>query len=674
MFLLPGFLSAGDLGSMRWKQMPLCSEAQMKAGMPGGEGLQEVQALCYAENNPSVAYLAVDTSQIWKSVDGGLSWSPKHAGFLSHGARSLLVDPKNPEVVFAAGFGAEKKNSKHLQGIYRSTDGATSWKLVRKTDFYKQASNGCLFAFDSTVGNGNRTPVVYCGSYGEGLLRSEDGGDTWTVVGFHGAGIIDIEESPAVPGKLLVATEKGLYTYREGKIGRLGNGLPDWPRSIAVSRNKPAVVYAAIGKGGVYRSADNGETFKACNGGLPLSLDYVDIAASPVDADIVYLRAQRVGARPFYSHDGGASWQKSVNTNKGGMIENESFYFSGPFAPHPRKALWALHVSNGKTRIIRTQDGGRTWAYSGSGFTGGRAEEIVFIDGQRMLLCLTDFGLWLTENHGASFRELPLGRIMGLQSSSSAVWLDGSIVASLGTWGNKGLAASHDGGENWDYFPDLVDRFKYIGLHPQRRGTIYAGPFLSRDSGRTWERLAYSVRAVDSRNGDVIFAFTKIADGTCSLLRSSNQGHDWDVLTDCPFRVPAVQDVSLVIRNDNPVFYIATDNGLWVYQSGTWFQRGDKDGLLEDQFGMCWISSVAVDPQRPDCVYIGRRAPGSGESNGVFFSNDGGLTWRNINLNLGKELSVWSVHVSPFDSAVYIGTSLGTWSLTGEKQAGEVRY
>jgi hypothetical protein len=118
-----------------------------------------------------------------------------------------------------------------------------------------------------------------------------------------------------------------------------------------------------------------------------------------------------------------------------------------------------------------------------------------------------------------------------------------------------------------------------------------------------------------------------------------------------------------VAPDDPDRIYLATSNGLWLFDGERWTVKNARDGLAKDFFGMCFLNSVAVDPNNPELVYVGRRAPGCGQSNGIFRSTDRGVTWENITSNLGPELTVWSVQISPVDSAVYIGTSLGTFRL-----------
>ena len=157
--------------------------------------------------------------------------------------------------------------------------------------------------------------------------------------------------------------------------------------------------------------------FEPANNGLSSSKSFTDIAVSQQDSNIVFLMAHESKLNPFYSENGAKTWHASSNTNLEKLLYKSGFWFSAPFAPHPTMAFTALTASNGRDRIYKTLDGGKTWAYSGNGFIGGRMRDIAFSSNGAILFCLTDFGLWLTEDDCRTFWELDVGRIFGAQSS-----------------------------------------------------------------------------------------------------------------------------------------------------------------------------------------------------------------------------------------------------------------
>ncbi|MCU7859967.1 MAG: hypothetical protein KZQ86_09095, partial [Candidatus Thiodiazotropha sp. (ex Lucinoma kastoroae)] len=264
--------------------LPLTTVAQKKSQIAGGEGFQMVMAIAYAPSDPSIVYMGSDTSQVWKSFDSGRSWHIINNDYIAQGTRSLFVHPNNSDLVFSAGsHGKWYKPEKHIsgyQGIYRSDDGGMNWKMVQEVPFFKQESRGNLFAIDSrTMGSAKFT--IYAGTYDGDLLVSTDGGFTWQKTSFKTGPILEIVESPKTRGTMLVASENGLFRFDGKNATQIGEGLPTWPRSIAVSKDKPDVVYAALGKHGVFKSMDDGRHFEQCQRGSVWSV-INDVEVSPV--------------------------------------------------------------------------------------------------------------------------------------------------------------------------------------------------------------------------------------------------------------------------------------------------------------------------------------------------------------------------------------------------------
>jgi len=256
-------------------------------------------------------------------------------------------------------------------------------------------------------------------------------------------------------------------------------------------------------------------------------------------------------------------------------------------AHHPAPAKCRKRgVANGANIIIKTSDYGKRWRYSNTGYTGGVlgwGTSVSFTPDGKMMFCLIDFGCWLTEDGGGTFRNLEVKRIWGQETSTPGAMHNDTIVVAVGTWEQQVIEVSHDGGKSWT---------APYGTSPFNAGSTYG-------------------IAVAPNNPDQIYA--------------------------------------------------ATASGVWIYNNGRWVQRGSAHGLERDSFRMNFVKAVVVDPIRPNIVYAGKWAPGIGESNGVFRSQDGGLTWENITGHLGPAIEINSINVSPKDSSVFIGTYRGTF-------------
>jgi hypothetical protein len=176
------------------------------APLTDGTPISSVGAIAVAPSNPNIIYVGTGEAAprgditygdgVYKSVDGGKTWS--HSGLAdSRQIGALIVDPGNPDIVLVAAFGhAFGANTE--RGVFRTTDGGRSWTRV----LYKDAETGAIdVSFDphdprvvyAALWQARRQPWNFSsGGPGSGLYRSTDGGVTWTRLAGNGlpAGIL----------------------------------------------------------------------------------------------------------------------------------------------------------------------------------------------------------------------------------------------------------------------------------------------------------------------------------------------------------------------------------------------------------------------------------------------------------------------------------------------------
>ncbi len=248
-----------------WQPVPISTRAQQTAGYGGGEGFQMIWGIQYAPSNPDIVYMVVDTSQVWKSTDGGASWQRKQKGFYANGGASLGVHPTVPDIVFVAGgqMGGWKQLTPNRDGIYRTLDGGESWQLVKAGHHFSRYDTGELFQFPSK-------DVVYAGTFDAGILKSTDNGESWsTMVPFATTGMVhDIKLHPDDGAILFVSSANG-YSKVEDKAGGvavspIGKGLAS-PQVSVISKDNPGIIHAINGDDDrIYRSTDGGQSFQPC--------------------------------------------------------------------------------------------------------------------------------------------------------------------------------------------------------------------------------------------------------------------------------------------------------------------------------------------------------------------------------------------------------------------------
>ncbi len=302
------------------------------------EPIASIGAVAVAPSNPRVLYVGSGEADmrsdisygngVYKSVDGGKSW--RHVGLAdSRQVGRILVDPRDPDVVFVAALGhAYGPNTE--RGVFRSRDGGRAWTRV----LFKDENTGAIdLAFDpgnaktifAALWATRRPPWnAYPPSNGpgSGLYRSDDGGETWRPVAGGGfpserLGRIGIAFAPSDPRRvyaLVDAKEGGLYASEDGGSSwkRASADRRIWERGwyfggLTVDPKDANVVYAC--NTALYRSRDGGKTFVPFKG-APGGDDYHQLWIDPGDSRRMIVASDQ---GTVVSVDGGATWSSWYN-------------------------------------------------------------------------------------------------------------------------------------------------------------------------------------------------------------------------------------------------------------------------------------------------------------------------------------------------------------------------
>ncbi len=660
-----GALPAGEA----WVAVPLRTAAQKASRFAGGEMGQMGFCLTISKKDPSRLAMSLDTAGIYISLDGGATWQLRRSGLHSNGAASVAFDPANANVLFAAGNksipGADPFYDAAADGIYRSTDMGLNWQRVFQAGFQRSAGQNQYFAFAAPSGGASK--AIWAITHDKGLVKSTDGGTSWVAVSTAPAtgGGNAILRNPA-GGALWLAASGGLWRSNDGGAtwARMGGGLPSGAvKGLALHPTSPSIVYAALGTNGVWRTADGGGSWQKISNGLPAS-DWTRLARGA--GSVLWADASQTSRLPYRTANEGASWSASSTVRDGYYPVK---WYSEGLVAHPTDGKTAYFMP--EVRI--TRDGGRTWPVHGAGVSGSRVSSRTGVacrpdDPNKMMFFHTDWGSSFTADGGDTWQWRPAPRqSFGAWTQPGGAYdsTPGSrkLVTAVGGWDEQVLCRSTNDGQSWQVIDSIRRLYTFFAWHPQNGSVVYVGhsggALRSEDGANTWQAVPQPICAVFQGNGDIVYALTRPSSTTSRVLKSTDRGRNW-------FQVGAdingqVKDIDVDPVNPDWI-YAAGIAGVWVYNGSSWTGRGTANGLEADVFGGLNFASVAADPRTPGVVYAGQNICWRGVGRGVYRSTNHGQTWRNLNLNLGNDLTVWGISVTPNGTA-WLGTDHGNFKL-----------
>ncbi len=281
-------------------------------GQPNGLG--RINCIAFHPSHADTFFVGAPAGGIWKTYDGGTTWSSNSDNLSTLGISSILIHPNFPDTMYI-GTGDRDGGDAIGLGVFLSTDGGDSWTV-------------------SNTGMGNVTvgallidpnnPAILLAGTNTGIYRSTDAGANWTST-FSG----NVKDLRFMPGNsaIVYASNNGeLYRSTDNGLAwtliGLTEGLPSSDRMvIGVTSADSSYVYALLTSGstfqGMYLSVDSGMTFTS-QSTTPNIMDYSSdgsgnggqawydlcIVVSQTDKTEVYVG----GVNIFKSTDSGVTW------------------------------------------------------------------------------------------------------------------------------------------------------------------------------------------------------------------------------------------------------------------------------------------------------------------------------------------------------------------------------
>ena len=307
-----------------------------------------IGAIGVAASDPNTVYVGTGEADMrdsiqfgdgmYKSTDAGKTW--KHIGLENtRQIGRVIVDPKNPNVVFVAALGHAYGPSPD-RGVYRSRDGGATWQkiLFRNDDVgaidlnFDPANSQIVYA---TMWNVRRPPwFIYAPANGPGggIFKSTDGGTTWKEIDegipVEGRGRIGISVSPSNRSRVYAVVDAFVVDQEH----------PDDPQKIKKL-------------GGLFRSDDAGATWAKISSDERVwgrGWYFEKVTADPKNADTVYVMNTSV----YRSTDAGKTW-----TAIKGDPTGDDFHQLWIYPDDPKRMVLASDQG-----AIVSVDGAETWS------------------------------------------------------------------------------------------------------------------------------------------------------------------------------------------------------------------------------------------------------------------------------------------------------------------------
>lgn len=640
------------------------------------QSTNSIGSIAIAPSDPNVVYAGSGEANIrgnvtfgtgiFKSDDAGKTW--QHVWKSRGQIGTMVVDPRNPDVAFAAVLGSPFGPNKE-RGVYRTTDGGKTWKQV----LYKNEQTG---ASDVALDPGNPR-IVFAGFWqtrrspwdmtsggpGSGLYRSADGGDTWEQL------------------------DKG--GLPEGPWGKVG---------VRVAASNPDVVYALIEakQGGLYRSSDGGETWELASDSASLrqrAWYYTCLTIDPSNADIVWFPQVPLlktvdGGKTIVSVDAKIHgdhhdvWidpkdpKRMMSGNDGGVgisIDGGATW-AAPMMPTPQfynidaDDRYPYHVggtmqdwgtASGPAYTLRRGDAGGGPTLGDNWMVGGgEAGDFVYDPAQPGTIYAGEYGGYIShyQEGVGNYRSVgvyprDLSGIPAKEAKYRFQWsapiADSPHDPSVLYHGANVLFRTTDRGATWQAIsPDLTRNDK-----SKQQWT--GGPITGDITGVEVYDTIFSIAESPLAAGEI---WVGTDDGLVQLTRDG--GRTWNDVT--PSKLPewgTVEAIEPSRRNAGTAYVVVDARRLndprpYLFRTRNYGQSWDQlgKGLPDDQH----LFVLREDPANADLLYVG-------SERGLYMSRDAGASFFDIRNGSLPAVGVADIEVRHDD--LILGTRRGIWIL-----------
>ena len=268
----------------------------------------------------TLIYVGAEASGIYRKEAGDAHWENLTRGMApSAQVRTIAIHPENQDVIFA---GTQR-------GVYRSKDRGDNWERMNMTE------GRVVWSLKFQP---NNPQVMFLGTEGSEVFKSEDGGENWNYMA-----------TISNPDSVQMAFATRIL-------------------GLAIESNSPDHMYAALEVGGAARSSDGGKSWQIVNRNFDGDVDLMDlhgVAVGSADSSAVFI-SNRVGV--WRTRDRGDNWE-NLGFERFSDIKYSRGIQAAPNDPNTLYACVGMNFGSEEGGVLRTTDLGETWQRFDKGVT-----------------------------------------------------------------------------------------------------------------------------------------------------------------------------------------------------------------------------------------------------------------------------------------------------------------
>jgi len=609
-----GMMDSGDDPESTYGYWSFTTPTSYTSGNGSNPGVGRVNCIEFHPSNANIIFIGTPSGGLWKTTNGGTTWTCLTDGMPSIGVSGIAVNYSNTNIIYILTGDGDGGNTQSI-GVLKTTDGGVTW-------------------------------------YPTGL--------SWNVTNFTRG--YKLRMHPTNPNILFAATTSGIY--------KTTNGGTSWTNPISFGiiwdiqfkPGDPTIMYATRGTGQFWRSTNSGDTWTQVTSGVPNNASRMEIGVTPVLGNRVYLLAgpavdSGIFVGVYRSIDSGVNFSTQSTTpnilgysQTGNDNKHQTTYDLAIAVSHTN-----ANVMVGGINVWTSSSTGSSWTIrsmwsvpNNIGYTHADIHYIKINPINDYVYVASDGGIFRSTDFGVSWTDLSSGlgitqfyKIAGTEANSNLI-IGGTQDNGSNKW-TGGTSFQHIlGGDGMDCMVDHSNsNILYASVYDGdiRKSTNGGTSFTKiRPAGSTGSWVTPYV--MNPSNSSIIYGGYNNG-----IYKSTNGGSTWTNtgLSGSSAMAHGVNNTGRVYAATDTFFRMTNDT------AATWTTY-TAPGI---------VTGIAVNPTNSLNVFMTRGGYSAG--NKVYRSFDGGANWINISGNLPNVPMNCIVYQTGSADGIYVGTDIGVF-------------